>query len=1035
MSGESPLAEHFAELAGLPDDERAARLADLARTDPRLAAELGRLLAARGRGERLFDAPAISVPEGESEAPRRIDSYRIVREIGRGGMGRVFLAEQETEGWKRRVALKVLDSALPSEREIRRFREEVRILASLEHPGIARFLDGGRSEGGIWYLALEFVDGEDLIDYAESRGLATEARIRLFLDVLDAVRYAHEKNVVHRDLKPSNILVDATGHPRLLDFGISKLLAPDDSGEIRTKTDFVALTPAYASPEQLRGEPVGFSSDLYSLGILLYELTTGAHPHRHGSDPRGAVDRSTSAPDPPPPSAAIRASAGRSRQDTAPPLGRDFDAICMRAIRSDPAARYPSAADFAADLEALLAGRPISARRVSRVARLGRRLARRPERLVAALAVATTIGVGALWVTRDVRFPGAGRGGLGPTGADESVAFAPVASESAAAREEIDRGAAALAALDPFAALAGFERALELDPGSLAAWLGAARAADAAGDLARADRAAERGLELVSGGTGEAAAWFTARAAAARADWEGAADGFDRLFVERPERIDLGLDLARSHLRSGRLDRARTVLGRLRQIADARGGDARVAHAEAELLSLAREHQAALAAASRAAELALPFGADVIERAARRIRGESRAYLLSLAEARSELDGVAADARASGDRANELLARAARLALELRGGETEAEPVIGELEEIVEGLGQLGQTRAQVLALVAINQAEVYRGRFAFAERALARALDLARERDDPLGIAQALSARFVLEVRSGDYAAGFVAAREALPYFRASGDRIDLARTLAFLGDLELESLEIDDARAHIAEAETLARSLGDEDLMSDVLVVNGTLNALLGNTESARQSMLEAIGIAERRSDLRGVGAAAYYLAGYEIYGDRPGDVEVYARRAAEAYEKTGDTDGVLDCAPLLAWAAIRRGDAAEAERLLAELRTAIERDADSNQEISLIHAEALVAQATGDSATEAAQWRRLREWARENGIPRLELTTGLWEARALARSAAAPRDLEAVARPLLARAESKRLDYYVREFRALLDAGGPTAASGRG
>jgi len=1018
MSGESPLAEHFAELAELPDHERAARLADLARTDPRLAAELGRLLAARDRGERLFDAPAIEVPESDAETPRWIDSYRIVREIGRGGMGRVFLAEQETEGWKRRVALKVLDSALPSEREIRRFREEVRILASLEHPGIARFLDGGRSEGGIWYLALEFVDGEDLLDYAETRGLATEGRIRLFLDVLDAVRYAHEKNVVHRDLKPSNILVDATGRPRLLDFGISKLLAPDDSGEIRTRTDFVALTPAYASPEQLRGEPVGFASDLYSLGILLYELATGSHPHRHGSDPRGAVDRSTRAPDPPPPSAAIRAGAGRSRQDTAPRLGRDFDAICLRAIQSDPAARYPSAADFAADLEALLAGRPISARRVSRVARIGRRLARRPERLVAALAVAAAIGVGALMVARGAGSPGTGREGAGATGADESVALAAAASESAAVR-----------------ALAAFERAIERDPGSIAAWLGAARAADATGDLVRADRAAERGLALASGATGEPAAWFAARAAAARADWTAAADGFDRLFVERPERIDLGLDLARTHLRSGRLDRARVVLGRLRQIADARGGDARVALAEAELLSLAREYQAALAASNRAVELAFPIGADAVERAARRIRGESRAYLLSLAEARSELDGVAADARASGDRANELLARAARLALELRGGETEAEPVIGELEAIVAGLGTLGQTRGQVLALVAINQAEVYRGRFALAERALTRALDLARERDDPLGVAQALSARFVLEVRSGDYAAGFAAAREALPYFRESGDRIDLARTLAFLGDLEIESLEIDDARAHIAEAETLAKGLGDEDLMSDVLVVNGTLNALLGNTESARQSMLEAIGIAERRSDLRGVGAAAYYLAGYEIYGDRPGDVEVYARRAAEAYEKTGDTDGVLDCAPLLAWAAIRRGDAAEAERLLAELRTTVERDADSNQEISLIHAEALVAQATGDSATEAAQWRRLREWARENGIPRLELTTGLWEARALARSRAEPRDLEAVARPLLARAESKRLDFYVREFRALLDAGGPTAASGRG
>jgi hypothetical protein len=147
MTGESPLAEHFADLAERTPAQREARLAELARLDPRLAAELRRLLAARGRAEQLFDTPATEAPGPDGEPPRRIDSYRIVREIGRGGMGRVFLAEQETESWKRRVALKVLDSALPSEREIRRFREEVRILASLEHPGIARFLDGGRSDG------------------------------------------------------------------------------------------------------------------------------------------------------------------------------------------------------------------------------------------------------------------------------------------------------------------------------------------------------------------------------------------------------------------------------------------------------------------------------------------------------------------------------------------------------------------------------------------------------------------------------------------------------------------------------------------------------------------------------------------------------------------------------------------------------------------------------------------------------------------------------------------------------------------------
>ena len=360
-SSDPRLPDLFARASELEGDARAAWLADLRRAEPGLARDIEELLVSAAAGERRFETPAWDLETGGGEPgaavpPASVGPFRIVREIGRGGMGRVFLAEQETENFRRKVALKILDRPGAGNQASRRFREEARILAALEHPGIARFYDAGWTEGR-WYLALEYVEGEHLLAFAARRGLDARQRVEVFLQVLDAVDFAHHRLVVHRDLKPGNILVDAGGAAKLLDFGISKMLDPE-TGTDPTHTETRAFTPAYASPEQLRGERATVASDVYSLGVVLYELLAGRRPFERGaeeSDPR------------PPSSAARRMVAADGARVTTTTRWRDLtgdlDAITLKALRGAAESRYASAAAFAADLRRWLDGKPVEAHR------------------------------------------------------------------------------------------------------------------------------------------------------------------------------------------------------------------------------------------------------------------------------------------------------------------------------------------------------------------------------------------------------------------------------------------------------------------------------------------------------------------------------------------------------------------------------------------------------------------------------------------------------------------------------------------------
>src|SRR5919197_1314559 len=273
--------------------ERAAFLEEACGGDHALRAEVESLIACEQSGDSVFDSPALArrgraaalpafLPDlsetadaaGEepgAEAGWRIGPYRVVRELARGGMGAVYLAERADHHYRSRVAIKLIRHGMDTEFVLRRFRNERQILAALDHPNIARLLDGGTTDTRVPYLVMEYVEGVPLDVYCDRHTLNTEERLKLFQQVCSAVTYAHQHLVIHRDIKPSNILVTEEGVPKLLDFGIAKLLAPELAAQTidPTASALRLMTPAYASPEQIRGEPVTTATDVYSLGVLL----------------------------------------------------------------------------------------------------------------------------------------------------------------------------------------------------------------------------------------------------------------------------------------------------------------------------------------------------------------------------------------------------------------------------------------------------------------------------------------------------------------------------------------------------------------------------------------------------------------------------------------------------------------------------------------------------------------------------------------------------------------------------------------------
>jgi len=400
---------------------RAAWVHHAAGNDPTLRDEVLALLAAHDDPQATLGAPALPTRLAEViEAPRtaatpatapavgaRLGDWELVRLIGEGGMGAVYEAHRADAQFRMRAAVKCVRSALASPSTLRRFRRERQILADLQHPHIATLLDGGVTAGGTPYLVMEYVDGAPLTTWCDARRLSVAARLRLFLEVCDAVQHAHQRLIVHRDLKPANILVSEDGGVKLLDFGIAALLgdaadAPehaDDAALPPTRGDARVFTPEYAAPEQLRGERVSTATDVYALGVVLYELLTGRRPFDLAGRSPMERERLVSTQEPTRPSAAVAQRPATVASNVRGALVGDLDAIVLTALRKEPARRYGSAEALARDVRAHLEGRPVLARPDTLGYRVGK-FVRRRRLEVGAAAVALVFLVGGIVATR-----------------------------------------------------------------------------------------------------------------------------------------------------------------------------------------------------------------------------------------------------------------------------------------------------------------------------------------------------------------------------------------------------------------------------------------------------------------------------------------------------------------------------------------------------------------------------------------------------------------------------------------------------------
>jgi eukaryotic-like serine/threonine-protein kinase len=405
----------------LPPEER-PRYLDSACPEPSVRRYVESLVLSYEQAGSFLEQPAVigdagPFPRNEADAwvGRRIGPYQIIEELGEGGMGAVYRARRADDQYQKQVAIKLVRSGLATSFTLARFKAERQILANLDHPNITRLLDGGATEEGQPYLVMDYVQGLPLDEYCEQHQLPVTERLQLFRTVCSAVQYAHQNLVIHRDIKPSNILVTGAGSPKLLDFGIAKILNPDLATwpASRTMTMVRLLTPEYASPEQLRGASVTTASDVYSLGVVLYELLTGRRPYPLVSGSPEEVAQVVAAIEPERPSRAIiraeEVTTGRllklapgaanhggegSAQKLRHRLSGDLDNIVLMALRKEPQRRYTSVEQFSEDIRRHLEGHPVVARADTFRYRSSKFIKRHARAVTAAILVALSLMAG-----------------------------------------------------------------------------------------------------------------------------------------------------------------------------------------------------------------------------------------------------------------------------------------------------------------------------------------------------------------------------------------------------------------------------------------------------------------------------------------------------------------------------------------------------------------------------------------------------------------------------------------------------------------
>lgn len=406
------IEEAFENASVLSGEERATFLKTFQKKHPDLVDQLRRLLEADHESDQTFSEPveawikATAQDREDHWLGRQLGVWQLSRRLGVGGMGAVFLASRTGDEFQQTAAVKIMGNQLLNANASSRFRAERQILSNLNHPNIASLIDGGTTEDGLPYLVMEYIDGDRVDAYCDTQGLTVRERLELFTKICGAIDYAHRNLVVHRDLKPSNILVHGNGEPKLLDFGIAKLLDPDasETGAAQTGLNARAMTPEYASPEQVRGEPVSIASDVYALGVLLFRLLTGHSPYDGSLTTQREIESAILESDPKRPSDVVSSTRTSNtslrigRQQNGLPIEQlrrrltgDLDNIVLKCLQKDPERRYANARELSADIDRYLSDRPVLARGDGWAYKAKKFLTRNWRPLAVSAAATTTI--------------------------------------------------------------------------------------------------------------------------------------------------------------------------------------------------------------------------------------------------------------------------------------------------------------------------------------------------------------------------------------------------------------------------------------------------------------------------------------------------------------------------------------------------------------------------------------------------------------------------------------------------------------------
>ncbi|HKI01661.1 MAG TPA: protein kinase [Thermoanaerobaculia bacterium] len=863
-----------AELA--PEDrEEAVRLAS--EGDSAFASELRALLEASDRTVSPLDAPLLRTP-GE-EPWENIPGYRLLRPIGRGGSATVYLADQQGQGFTRRVALKVVDRWTDASLT-RRFHAEQHILATLEHPGIARLYDAGIAPSGRPYLAMELVEGETLLESCRQAGTPLRERLTLLLAVLAAVEHAHAAGVVHRDLKPGNILVSARGEPKLVDFGIARL-----HSEETTHTQHRAMTLSYASPEQVRGEAAGVPSDVYSLGVVLYELLTGRRPYRlleAGTASLEVLARAIREQEPDRPSVHCRE------------LHGDLDAILLKALRKEPGQRYASTADFAADLERHLAGKPVLARRPSLLYRAGKTARRKRPlliNLVINLAFAALLAAGAWgWLRWQ-----AARSTTAPPPDAPAWRAIPVRT---AALESYDRGLAARARYDTTEALRNLRAAVAADPRNPLVRAALADVLSLAERFAEAGREGQRALALAEGLPRESRLLVESvalRTAGRRAE-EAAILRSLRLL--RPDDLEIGLLLGRSLMRTDDPAQAQETAAQLRTLPPPEGRDPRIGLMEVEALD-------AMGRAKDLHDLAPAFIAEA------KARGFTSVMARALIMESSAQDGLGntRESRKIAEQARRLFLERGELGGAVRAlhlvclasiREARHEQAERECGEGVRLNRTLGNPSGIARGLNLLGASRRRRGLLQEARTAFAEALRAGSSLGDRINESRFLHNLANVDQQLGRLPAAEAGFRRAIAIKREAHDQRGLALSLQSLAQVLLKRGSLGEVETLLAEAEATSRDLGTQRELPLILRVRADLAALQGDRKRAIEWLGQAAALHEKgdeRDRLVQVHALRTQL-------DEPHDGAACRRLEAAARELQNLDD--QETAPVRIWAA---------------------------------------------------------------------------------------------------------------------------------